>query len=101
MNGPYVRPLDGSMSDDPDERVLEAIFGVVGACEHHLPRRVPATTLIKSRVVGSAIIASCDETEPFDTEHRVCDSCRDEYLDPAASDPRPEWAVVVVSVEAL
>lgn len=91
---PRVAPLDGSTAEDEDGRLFDVIFGVVGACDSCLPRRVPAKYLLVWEVTQAYLDEVDDDggNGPSCTLHHFCA----EHVAEFRSDPDPALPIILV-----
>lgn len=94
-------PLDGTAAATPDERLLDAIYGVEGACEHHLPVRVPATRGVRVRVEGEKILAEVEADGPYENEYLLCGPCATTCIDDHLEPDPPGQEITLVGVRDL
>lgn len=68
-------PLDGSSADTPAERLVEAVFGIEGGCEYHVPKRVRATHRTALLVKGAETLEFIGEAKPYISVVDLCFDC--------------------------
>lgn len=91
-----MKPLDGTSADSPEERLVDVIFGVLGACEPCLPRRVPATYVLWESIVGEQLLAEIASDGEIVYPHSICGYvCVDCCAEARASNSDQAYVVVV------
>lgn len=77
---PRVAPLDGRAAEDRDVRLLDVIFGVQGACERCLPKRVAARYVLWETIDDPAFLATIalkdeEAPAPYSSRELLCGPC--------------------------
>lgn len=103
---PRIARLDGTQADTSEDRLLDVIFGVQGACERCLPKRVPAVYEMWESVVGQLSLDNLSGpgsvVYPYSDRSEVCAACvADARAYDQAGGDGPGYEVHVAKVSTL
>lgn len=90
------RPLDGSTDPDPDQRLLDVIFGVVGACSRCLPRRVPAAYYLAHEVKDPELLSDEPGPKNYGPTCTIWALCAECTAEERAADPDPLIPIIKI-----